>query len=181
VVNTILTMKELNFSYTNRRIFEDIKERKKYKVPSKQCKTGLTGVYVIVNKDIKAVYVGQSINLNGRIKNHKSLLNQGKHSISELQKDYEAFKEGFEFKIIEHSEDDTDLLKLETQNISDYKRKGYKLYNTIHDTENPLAHMVICQQKEHQKILERINKLLKTGKITIAQLDYSIEYIESQF
>jgi len=73
------------------------------------------------------------------------------------------------------------LLKLETQNISDYKRKGYKLYNTIHDTENPLAHMVICQQKEHQKILERINKLLKTGKITIAQLDYSIEYIESQF
>jgi len=174
-------MKLLNVSYKGRKIVVDnniVKIDKQ--LLSKKTKVGLTGVYVIVNEVLKSCYVGQSINLNGRLKNHKSLLVTGKHSVLELQKDYTAFSSDFEFKILCHSEDDTDLLQNETMYISQYKRKGYRIYNTIHDTENPMAHTVVCQTKQHQNVLSRLNKLLQNGKISIAQLEYSIDYAENQ-
>lgn len=47
------------------------------------------GVYAIVNKTRKKVYIGESQNIRSRAKAHINLLKSGKHYCEELQKDYD--------------------------------------------------------------------------------------------
>jgi group I intron endonuclease len=167
-------MKGLNISYKNRRIEKTIAPAK-YNTASKKIQE--TGVYAIVCEAIKTAYVGQSTNLSGRLKNHKSNLVNNKHPISELQKDFNIYKEDFAFIILCNSEDDTDLLHLESYHIEQYLQKDYRLYNTILDTTEP-GLIVYCQTKEYQKLLYKIHEALKSGKIKPMQLEYSLDSLE---
>lgn len=63
---------------------------------------GKAGIYKIVNAINGKVYVGSSINLHNRKKNHFTTLNNGNHHNSHLQKAYNKYgKENFFFEIIE--------------------------------------------------------------------------------
>jgi hypothetical protein len=166
-------MKQLNYSYKNRRT--DNKMLSSFN--KKPTKSKETGVYAIVCEEIKAAYIGQSINLIGRIKNHKSNLVNNKHPIVDLQRDFNIYKDSFEFTVICNSEDDTDLLELETKNIAEYQRNGYRLYNTVLDTTDPFL-IVCCQTKEFQKILYRIHEALKSGKIKTSELEYNLDLLD---
>jgi group I intron endonuclease len=59
------------------------------------------GIYQIRNSKNNKIYIGQSINIPSRIKNHKSLLRDGKHHSHHLQNSYNKYGVGcFEFKTL---------------------------------------------------------------------------------
>ena len=62
----------------------------------------MIGIYKIENKVNGKIYVGQSIDINARWKNHITLLNKGNHHNDYLQKSWNKYGENnFEFSIIE--------------------------------------------------------------------------------
>lgn len=62
-----------------------------------------TGIYIIKNTINSKIYIGQSINLNSRISNHKYCLRKNIHRNNYLQNEYNKYKEKiFEFKILEY-------------------------------------------------------------------------------
>jgi hypothetical protein len=57
-----------------------------------------SGIYSITNKETGRIYIGRSIDIQRRWKEHKRQLSQGKHGNPRLQNDY---KEGiYEYKVI---------------------------------------------------------------------------------
>src|SRR3990167_7223677 len=59
------------------------------------------GIYQIRNLSNNKIYIGQSINIPGRIKNHKALLRDGKHHSLHLQNAYNKYGvESFEFATV---------------------------------------------------------------------------------
>lgn len=62
----------------------------------------MTGIYAILNKSEATIYIGQSINIESRIKEHRRDLCNNRHGNSPLQKLWNECKiEDFEFLIIE--------------------------------------------------------------------------------
>lgn len=59
-----------------------------------------SGIYVIFNKFNRKVYVGQSANLQERLRQHQIALMNNKHPNKELQADYNKCPGDFEFTII---------------------------------------------------------------------------------
>lgn len=129
-------------------------------------KTGLVGIYKIECFEEKLVYIGQSINLLGRIKNHKSALVNNKHVIKMLQTDFNKFD--FTLEIIEHCDND-ELLHKETWWIDYYLHKNYYLYNTVFDTVNPPK--ILSVHKDYYKIIDRTYNLLLTKQLSLEYLD----------
>ena len=88
----------------------------------------MIGIYKIENKVNGKVYVGQSIDINARWKNHITLLNKGNHHNDYLQKSWNKYGENnFEFSIIE-----------ECLPEDRFKREKYWIdyYNTYEDGYN---------------------------------------------
>lgn len=62
----------------------------------------MIGIYAIVNKHNRKVYVGQSVNIQKRFKQHMDALERSSHHSKKLQKDYDELGIGnFTFEIIE--------------------------------------------------------------------------------
>jgi len=62
----------------------------------------MIGIYKITNLENGKMYVGQSVDINRRWKNHKRLLNNNKHQNKHLQSSWNIYgSEKFEFSIIE--------------------------------------------------------------------------------
>ncbi len=60
------------------------------------------GIYQIRNKKTGTVYIGSSVHITRRWKQHRESLDRGIHSNSMLQQDWECFgKRAFEFSVIE--------------------------------------------------------------------------------
>jgi group I intron endonuclease len=129
-------------------------------------KTGLVGIYKIVCEEQQLIYIGQSTNLIGRLKQHKSCLVNSKHPNKMLQKDFKNFS--FNFEIIEHCDND-ELLHKETWWIDFYVKKGFYMYNKILDTVN--SHKLISVHPDYYKILNRTYDLLLSKQLSINYLD----------
>lgn len=87
----------------------------------------ITGIYSIKNKINGKVYIGKSINIYNRWKQHKSQLQKNKHHSKSLQSDWNKYGEdAFEFSIIEECETEQ-LNKKEYDHIVRYDsfRNGY--------------------------------------------------------
>jgi group I intron endonuclease len=83
--------------------------------------TKKTGIYRIVNKVNKKVYVGSSINIRGRWAVHKSDLRRNKHHNYHLQKSWNKYGErNFSFMIIE------ECTKKKLDEREDYWMKRHK-------------------------------------------------------
>lgn len=81
----------------------DIKESKKRK-----------GIYTIINKMNKKVYIGSSIDLDKRFSTHKNQLNNNFHYNVGLQNDWNKFgEENFRFEIVKLIDSDVELPKEE--------------------------------------------------------------------
>ncbi len=80
-----------------------------------------SGIYIIKNKLNNKVYVGQSVNLNRRIADHRRHLQNGSHKNTYLQRAFSCDgAENFEFDIIEHCSKE-ELNDREIYWISQYK------------------------------------------------------------
>lgn len=62
------------------------------------------GIYRIINRYNNKCYVGQSIHLGTRMKQHFSELKAGVHKNKRMQEDYNRHREYFNFEIIEYCE-----------------------------------------------------------------------------
>lgn len=88
------------------------------------------GVYAIVNIVEFKVYIGSSYDVHRRLQVHLSKLTNGKHSIAELQKD---FNNDFRFILLYECDkniEKEDLLEKEYIFMLQFIERGFSLYNT---------------------------------------------------
>ena len=91
----------------------------------------ICGIYMIKNKVNNKVYIGKSVDINVRLRNHKSYLNNNIHINKHLQHAWNKYgKENFDFLIVEECAH-SDLNDKEVYYIQMYKsyddRHGYNL------------------------------------------------------
>ena len=90
----------------------------------------MIGIYVIICKINKKMYIGSSMNLDKRIKRHKSDLKGNRHDNKYLQNDWNLFGEDcFEFKVVKNY-DEIDRKSLEKIEYN-YIEKNDNLYNVL--------------------------------------------------
>lgn len=99
------------------------------------------GVYLITNNVTGRVYVGSSVAIEERWRNHRSKLDRGKHWSEQFQLDYNAHgKDSFTFKLISESQADAQELRLqEIEVIKKFITEGVELYNKAHNAQNKKA------------------------------------------
>lgn len=113
-------------------------ERDKQRYQQKK-QQGTAGLYAIENKKTGQVYIGQSVYIESRWKEHKNSLKRGDHPNHCLLKDYNEYgAEAFKYSVIKElnkqdfqSEEELTehLVSEETKMILEKTQSGSKLYN----------------------------------------------------
>lgn len=108
------------------------------------------GIYKITNTVNSKVYIGSSINIESRWKNHLSVLSCGHHENTGLQKDYNLYGvEAFSFQVLEEIEtDDNDFIsdreeywteKIRQEGVESYNPKRPKRRSVV-----TVFHGILC-------------------------------------
>lgn len=95
------------------------------------------GVYKIRNKISGKVYIGSSVNIESRWRDHRATLNSRTHNNRYLTRAWHKYgKDAFEFTIVEVVENEADLIQCEQKWIDTYesysRRKGYNISKTAY-------------------------------------------------
>jgi group I intron endonuclease len=100
-----------------------------------------SGIYIIINKINGKIYIGSSVNLKTREREHFRSLKNNKHHSQHLQYAYNHYgKESFKFGIIEYVSKDKELLLKREQYWLDYYQ-SYDMnygYNIAKYAESPM-------------------------------------------
>ena len=92
----------------------------------------LSGIYMIRNIENNHIYIGQSVDINRRWSNHKSLLRFNKHYSSYLQRAWNLYTEcKFEFTILYLCEAKSIILQEAEQFYMDLLKPEYNLCSSI--------------------------------------------------
>lgn len=124
----------------------------------------VTGVYAIEVKELKKVYVGQSVNAPNRMRQHKSVLQNGKSKNKELQADWNAGHK-FDFILLEECYN-KDLLKKETDRTRQYVKDGWYVYNVCIVSETVIVNI----PPEHKDFVYALLKAIDSGSVTKEQV-----------
>lgn len=199
---------EANYKYINKKGLEQIK-RGLNNMNIKQIrqmnakKNDVSAVYKITNTYNNKVYVGSSIHVYSRFKEHIRDLNNNEHHCKSLQDDYNLLhKDVFEFDILECESDREKLFKLEQEYINKYKNcyntysavsmiefdgKKYELrefcnkyeldYTTVHDRYYNNCSVEDLFKSKEQYMIDN-DKLIT---ITIDDKNYTLKQAEKKF
>ncbi len=116
---------------------------------------GNCGMYEIKNTETNKRYIGVSINIPRRRKQHFSALNQGTHQNSKLQSEWDKYgRERFTFEVKELCKR-SELLRLEQETINSCKEEGVDIYNE--DTFPP-SRVGTKLSEEHKRKIGEANK-----------------------
>ena len=116
----------------------------------------MIGIYSITNKLNNKRYIGQSIDIETRIKRHFRELRRGVHHCHHLQRAFDKYGEdNFDFYIIEKCEE-SQLLDKEQNYINNIKPE----YNL-----NPITQKPPCTENSRRKQSETRKKLFSEGKL----------------
>lgn len=116
----------------------------------------LCGIYAIINVVNGCVYIGQSVNIYGRWKTHKSELNNNKHRNKYLQRAWNKYGcHAFLFAIVLAC-NKTDLNSYEMKIISKLKSVGRKIYNL---TDGGTSVRKRTKEENNKESLSRIGTL----------------------
>lgn len=117
-----------------------------------------SGIYIIKNAKTKKVYVGSSINITSRVRNHIKDLNKGIHHSMKLQRSFNKHgSQVFVYGVIELC--DKNLLPSREKYWIDYYNSYKKGFNCSDNTTRPLTVME-KQFKTGEKHIENILKCL---------------------
>jgi len=138
------------------------------------------GIYIILCETERSVYVGQSRNMEGRLKHHKSTIKAGKKSRNNVYTRMIEHKEKHGLKAFEFlqywemdSPSSDELLRCEDKTMIKYLNEGYSLYNYSVCSEissnsvycNPSIKPQITQLinlvKEKPEIMNKIEELIR--------------------
>lgn len=117
----------------------------------------MMGIYEIVNwEDGKASsYVGSSVNIEKRWREHKCLLRHGTHDNSHLQRAWDKYgADAFVFSVLEEVGEDM-LLVMEQEYLDDYFDRGH-CYNIAICAEAPMRGVALTD--EHKRKLSEAHK-----------------------
>lgn len=118
-----------------------------------------TGIYAIEVKEKNMVYVGQSVDVPTRIRQHKSVLKAGRCKNREMQTDWDKGYQ-FEFKLIEECYN-KDLLFKETKHTRQYVRDGWGVYNVCIVSETVIANI----PTQHKDFVLELLKAIDSGVV----------------
>lgn len=135
------------------------------KSSSRSNKKRSKGIYSITFENVKAVYIGQSINIESRWSQHRSVLNKNTSENSDLQEHWNKYKDKAVFRIEELI--DGNLKQREHEIAQEYVGKGYKLLNDYF----LLNATSILIDEEHKPIILKILKLIGKSRLDPGQLD----------
>lgn len=115
------------------------------------------GIYRITNKQTNQVYFGSSVQVEKRLRSHKSLLRRNKHDNNFLQNSYNKYgAEAFEFMLIEAVNGDiATLLKREQDYIDLHFDNGNKCYN-LNPQANSTVGMVLSEEAKKRIAAARL-------------------------
>lgn len=116
------------------------------------------GIYQITNTSNGKCYIGASIDVKGRLRTHKRQLNNGKHKVSELQRDYSLAPSDFVFKHIEVV-DDSSLIKEREQAHIGYHDSVYN--QTLTSGYSSERSRTVILKSEHLRSVHSEIKSLK--------------------
>jgi hypothetical protein len=148
-------------------------EKKKYIKP--KYRESDSGVYVIICEKSKSAYVGQSISMDNRMRNHKmNIINDRMYCINsyrEMKRDYALYgMNSFEFIKYKFITDQDEMLREEEFTMHEFLEKGYKLYNTLITMSNNLIYCpnelkdiaikLFIKAKNNPELLSKIKELL---------------------
>lgn len=114
------------------------------------------GIYCIQNEIDGKCYIGKSVNIPKRWKEHKASLRNGKHHNKHLQKAWDCYgEESFRFKVLEYA-NPNELADLEIAYISKHKAFGDNGYNFTMGGEGGLLGMQ--KSEETRRKISEANK-----------------------
>lgn len=114
------------------------------------------GIYCIQNKIDGKCYIGKSINIPKRWKEHRALLRNGNHYNKHLQNAWDCHGEAsFRFKVLEYA-NPNELADLEIAYISEYDAFGENGYNFTMGGEGGLLGMP--KSEETRRKISEANK-----------------------
>ncbi len=141
----------------------------------------LSGIYTIINRKTNVFYIGESMNIQRRRKEHYDLLINGNHYNKQIQNDCINYGiDSFEFKIIQphlsynSMRTKAELIILEYEYINHYS-KNYKLYN-IEDTLHNILYNKKLVYYDKSYSAEAIKKYI----ISIMS-NHNIELVDDKF
>lgn len=118
-----------------------------------------SGIYQIVNKVNKKIYVGSSVNLHRRRIDHLTSLSRGTHDNSYLQRAFNKEPDAFEFFVVEYIAED-DLILIEQQYLDILWDNCVNCYNIQKTAGNTRGY------KHTDEAKEKISKIQKGRKRT---------------
>lgn len=97
-----------------------------------------SGIYSVTNTENDKVYVGSTIDFEGRWYNHRWELRRGTHGNPHLQNAWNKYGEtAFEFGVLEYLDNLKELIKAEQFWMDIYREEGKELYNFGLAADNP--------------------------------------------
>lgn len=127
------------------------------------CKRGKVGVYIVLCEPAKHVYVGQSMNMSTRLRNHRWSITRNSNNKTYVQMREHLKQYGMdEFAFTMYAEcDPHQRLDKEKEVMIEFIHKGYTLYNIALNMPNNIGNMIQCPVEIQDKVLAYISELLK--------------------
>lgn len=108
------------------------------------------GIYCIQNETDGKCYIGKSVDIPKRWREHKNALRRGRHHNKHLQKAWDCYGEkSFLFKVLEYAEPN-ELGNLEIAYISKFKAFGENGYNFTMGGDGGLLGMPKTEETRHK-------------------------------
>jgi len=126
----------------------------------------VAGVYTVYCEKSNSIYIGQSINVSSRLRQHKYQLSKDCNntkiaSYDEMMKDVKLYGlDSFTFSILETVENPniTVLLQKEAETMLEFLKRGYTLYNKHVPLSNDV---VFCPNRFKKTVEEFVTSLIK--------------------
>jgi len=141
----------------------------------------MIGIYKISTNIDDRVYVGQSINIYSRFKQHKKKLEKGVHDSSKLQDFYNLHKDDIilEFTILEEVEDPDDLTRKEEKWVKTYNsmKNGFNMAKVgciSGDKKKPYIPNTTPQKREpnNNPNIKRLKKAFRNAGVEVYIKNY---------
>lgn len=118
------------------------------------------GIYRLYNKKNGISYIGRSMDVEKRMKNHLRNLNKNTHINTKLQNDWNTYGENnFDFEVIEELASMENSRELESKYIAAYSKSG------VYNVSDPL--------EEWNKKIDNVNHYEGISKVKVGSISFS--------
>lgn len=127
----------------------------------------IKGIYGIINKETKKIYIGSAENVRARLSHHFCLLQAGKHNDKVLQEDFNLIGIDKMYPVVfRYLSKNHNKLKMEELILTRFINKGFQVYNYIMPYRN--KYFKLADKTSARYVI--VNKLLKRTYINVLSI-----------